>query len=211
MKRNTFVLLLTAITVVCLGSSWLISNALGTPGISPQNNAYRDRMLQPERVMTAVGVRPGMVIGEVGAGEGYFTFWLSKRVGEGGKIYANDIDERALKHIVDRCRNEGIDNIETIVGQPTDPLFPTRELEIAVMVYTLHHIEKPVEFLITLKSYLKPDATVVVIEQDPAITGSSHFLRKERTVELMRQAGYELLRHETFLQQDYVSVFRVSR
>ena len=211
MKSNTTVILLVATTLACIGAVCLISFASGATTAAPQGNSYRDRQLQPERVMDAVGVRAGMQIGEVGAGRGYFTFWLSKRVGESGKVYANDINERALRQLKDQCVDDGIDNILTVVGEEADPLFPARELDMAVMVYALHHIDEPVELLVNLKKYLKSNATVIVIEQDPEITGSSHFLRKERTVELLEQAGYEFLRHETFLEKDYVSVFRIRR
>lgn len=211
MNKTTTALLLAAITLACLGGIFLISFATEACRAAPQTDSYRDRQMQPERVMDAVGVHPGMLIGEVGAGNGYFTFWLSKRVGENGLVYANDINKRALRQLKDQCIDDGIDNILTVVGEEADPLFPARELDMAVMVYALHHIDEPVELLVNLKKYLKPEATVVVIEQDPEKTGSSHFLRKERTVELLEQAGYEFLRHETFLKQDYVSVFRIKR
>ena len=59
----------------------------------------RDAWQQPKKIMDVVGVQPGMVIGEAGAGRGYFTFFLAERVGETGKVYANDIDASALKSI----------------------------------------------------------------------------------------------------------------
>ena len=84
----------------------------------------RDKWHQPEKVMDLVGVRPGMIIGEVGAGHGYFTFKLSQRVGESGKIYANDISRSALRYLRDRCDRERITNIETFIGEVEDPLAP---------------------------------------------------------------------------------------
>ena len=66
--------------------------------------------------MEATGVKPGMVIGEVGAGSGYFTFWLSRGVGEGGKVYANDIDSYGLSRIGRRMADEKVKNIETVLG-----------------------------------------------------------------------------------------------
>ena len=57
----------------------------------PAQNTYRDKRMQPQRIMDSLRVKEGTIIGEAGAGEGYFTFCLSKRVGETGKIYANDI------------------------------------------------------------------------------------------------------------------------
>ena len=59
----------------------------------------RDTWQQPEKVMEVIGIKPGMVIGEPGAGNGYFTIKLARKVGPSGKIYANDIVESSLKTI----------------------------------------------------------------------------------------------------------------
>ncbi len=103
----------------------------------------RDRIHQPEKVMDLAGVEPGMVIGEVGAGEGYFTFKLSGRVGENGKIYANDIVERVLRSVRRRCERDGITNIETIVGEVDDPLFPEVALDRVFIVNAFHDLARP--------------------------------------------------------------------
>ena len=67
--------------------------------------------------------------GEVGAGQGYITFRLSRRVGPAGKVYANDIDRSALRHIQKQCAQENIRNIEIIQGKVEDPLFPKMQLD----------------------------------------------------------------------------------
>ena len=74
----------------------------------------RDSWQKPEKVMDAIGVKPGMIIGEAGAGSGYFTFKLAKRVGDTGKIYANDISQWALNRLKNRCEREKVENIEII-------------------------------------------------------------------------------------------------
>jgi ubiquinone/menaquinone biosynthesis C-methylase UbiE len=173
-------------------------------------DAERDARLQPERVMDAIGVRPGMVIGEAGAGRGYFTFKLARRVGAQGKVYANDIDRGALDHIRQVCRDENIANVETVVGEVEDPLFPVGGLEMVMMVYAFHHFARPVPFLENLKKYLEPGGKVVILDQDPEVSGSSHFLSRKRLVELFRESGYELARDERFLERDLLLVFRPS-
>jgi ubiquinone/menaquinone biosynthesis C-methylase UbiE len=178
--------------------------ALATP------EERRDARLQPERVMDVVGIQPGMVVGEAGAGRGYFTFKLARRVGASGKGYANDIDRAALDHVRQVCRDEGIGNIETVVGEVEDPLFPVTGLEVVVMVYALHDFSRPVAFLQNLKKYLKPGGRVVILDQDPALSGSHHFLTRERLVELFTEAGYTLARDERFLERDLLLVFRPS-
>jgi ubiquinone/menaquinone biosynthesis C-methylase UbiE len=177
---------------------------------SALDDAGRDGRLQPERVMDAIGVRPGMVIGEAGAGQGYFTFKLARRVGDGGKVFANDIDRAALEHIRLRCRTEGVRNIEPVVGEVDDPLFPQPALDMAVMVYALHDFAHPAAFLNSLKRYLKPGGTVVILDQNPEASGDRHFLSRERLVELFHESGYELMADERFLERDLLLVFRPS-
>jgi ubiquinone/menaquinone biosynthesis C-methylase UbiE len=175
-----------------------------------EENARRDAQLQPERVMDAIGVRPGMIVGEAGAGRGYFTFKLARRVGVSGKVYANDIDRSALDDLRQTCRDEKIDNIETVVGEVDDPLFPVAGLEVVVMVYAIHDFARPAAFLANLKKYLKPGGAVVVLDQNPDATGDRHFLTRERLVALFGESGYELARDERFLEKDLLLVFRPS-
>ncbi|MBP1768060.1 MAG: ubiquinone/menaquinone biosynthesismethyltransferase [Candidatus Aminicenantes bacterium] len=78
----------------------------------------------PNLVMDILGIRPGMVIGEVGAGRGRVTVHLAVRVGEKGKVYANDIDPRAIESLEKRCRRLGLANVETILSLPDDARFP---------------------------------------------------------------------------------------
>ena len=98
----------------------------------------RDAWQQPEKIMDAVGIKEGMVIGEAGAGSGYFTFKLSKRVGESGTIYANDIDDDGLDDIKEKCLEREIQNIKTIKGKIDDPLFPSGELDMIIMMLGQH-------------------------------------------------------------------------
>ena len=173
-------------------------------------NSYRDRLLQPDKIMDLIGVRPGMMIGEGGAGQGYFTFKLAARVGETGRIYANDISKRALDVLEDRCREREVNNITTVMGEVEDPLFPTTQLDMVFMVAAFHDFAEPVEWLVNVKRYIKPDATLVIVEKDPKklSRGSSHHMTVDEILEAAEKAGYELVGLEDFLEQDNVFVFR---
>jgi len=170
----------------------------------------RDSWQQPEKVMDVIGVKPGMVIGEPGAGEGYFTFKLSRRVGETGKIYANDIVENKLKRIIKRCEEEDVKNIETVLGKVDNPLFPKNTMDMVIMVYVFHHLEKPVEFLQNIKPSMKPNATLVILERDSQKTGdtSGHFMEKEALLKTVKKADFDLVRIETFLSKDNIYIYR---
>lgn len=170
----------------------------------------RDEWHQPEKVMDLVGVRPGMIIGEVGAGHGYFTFKLSQRVGESGKIYANDISQSALRYLRDRCDREGIANIETVVGKVEDPLLP-RDLDMVFIVNAFHDLAKPVELLNNLSLSLKPDAHVVILDRDPEKVDHStdHFLSREEVLEKIEDSVFVLESLEIFLPQHNIYIIRL--
>lgn len=166
----------------------------------------RDSWQQPERVMDAIGVKPGMTIGEVGAGRGYFTFKLARRVGEEGKIYANDIDQEALMSIESRCRSEGITNVEIILGKIDDPTFPEGKMDMVFMSFVFHLLEKPVELLRNLKPSMKQGASLIII--DPRKAKMTPQVEKRKIIEPVIEAGFKLLRKETFLDRANIYIFR---
>jgi ubiquinone/menaquinone biosynthesis C-methylase UbiE len=170
----------------------------------------RDTWQQPDKVLEVIGVKPGMVIGEPGAGKGYFTFKLARQVGSRGKIYANDIKEDDLETIKRRARREHFPNIVTIKGEIEDPLFPPGEMDMVFMSYVLHDLERPVPFLKNLKPCFKPQAPLVVLEQAPEKTGNTwHFWKKEKILKTVQAAGYRLDHIETFLPKDNIYIFYV--
>ena len=93
----------------------------------------RDHWQQPEKIMDIAGVKEGMIIGEAGAGSGYFTYHLSERVGNQGRIYANDIVRSELKKIRKHCLENKISNITTILGEEKDPLFPVEQMDMVLI------------------------------------------------------------------------------
>lgn len=172
------------------------------------SQSYRDRKIQPDRVMDVIGVKEGMVIGEAGAGRGYFTLKLAERVGEKGKIYANDISEKELGYLKRDIKRNNIKNIEIIVGEEEDPLFPDGKMDMVFMCYVFHEIKKPVEFLENVKADLKPGAKVVILDRDTEKNSSYryHFLSKKETVNIIKKTSYKLERIETFLEEDNIYI-----
>jgi ubiquinone/menaquinone biosynthesis C-methylase UbiE len=173
-------------------------------------SSRRDKSMRPELIMDTIGVKPGMIIGEVGAGEGYFTFKLSDRVGPEGKIYANDIKKSVLESIEEKSEEKNIENISVVKGETEDPLFPENELDMIVMMLVYHDLEKPVIFFRNLKKYLKPEANVVIIDRDPDRWGEDwdHFMTKKEILESVKKSDYELVGLETFLERDNIYIFR---
>jgi len=172
------------------------------------SEADRDQELQPDRVIRAVGVAPGMTLGEIGAGRGYFTVKLARAVGPTGRVLANDIDSGALASLERRCRREDLQNVETVLGEYEDPLLPDQALDMVFMVYSFHDIDERVALLENLAPSLRPGATVVVLDEDPEVTGDDHFLPTGTIVRLFGEAGYERVPVDDFLERNVLLVFR---
>jgi SAM-dependent methyltransferase len=165
----------------------------------------------PGKVMDAAGIKPGMIIGEVGAGHGRFTMHLACRVGTKGKILANDIDAEGLGYLHERCIRAGINNVETILGEVDDPHFPEGILDMVFMVWTYHFFDQPITMLKKLFPTLKPGATIVLVEPDPirGPGGSDHGISPERMRRDAAQAGFEVVRIEDFLPEDLIFILKI--
>ncbi len=190
----------------CRIVGWLILLLL--PGWLWAGSYDRDTWQQPEKVMDVIGVTQGMTIGVAGAGHGYFSFRMAKRVGQNGRVYANEISKSNINHIKDRCQRNNIQNISTILGRVEDPLFPAGKMDMVFMCYVFHDLDEPVEFLKNITRSLKANAAVVIMEQDPDKTGSSHFFTPKELKQKVNAAGYEIFRIETFLQKDTIYLCR---
>ena len=163
--------------------------SLSAPPITAQSR--RDRRDRPEKLLDHAGVKPGMVIGEAGAGSGFLTFFLSRRVGEAGHVYANDIDAGSLRRLPERCEREGVDNITTILGEVDDPLFPVNDLDLVTMIYAFHDFTEKVAWLRNVKKYMKPDAPIFIFDGQDSHTG----LNRETAERIAAEAGFRLANH----------------
>lgn len=165
-----------------------------------------------DKIMDVLEVKPGMVIGEIGAGNGRLAVKMARRVGKNGKVYANDIDEKALNFMRRRIQRENIENMEVIKGEVANPLFPAAELDLVYIVNTYEHLEKPVKILQNLFPALKPDGILAIIVTDPVKVNyaHNHTVTQEKVFHDVAQTGaFEPVRTETFLPQDNIYIFRL--
>ncbi len=151
--------------------------------------------LDVQKALDAIGAEPGMVVGEAGAGDGYFTFPLLDRVGARGVVYANDISSRALARLRSRAERDGRPNVQTVLGQVDDALFPRKDLDMVVVVHALHDFSRPVEWMVNLKKYLRPGGTLAVVDVDPERSHSGHFWSRDRILGYAKEAGYDVVKN----------------
>jgi predicted methyltransferase len=127
---------------------------------------FRDRTGEASQTMAAIGVRPGLVIADIGAGDGYFTTRLSGALGPTGKVIATDVTPDYLARLQARVASERLGNVTTLLGGFDDPKLPPASVDVALMVRMYHEIEQPYAFLWRLRDALKPGGTVAVSERD---------------------------------------------
>jgi ubiquinone/menaquinone biosynthesis C-methylase UbiE len=152
----------------------------------------REQRQQPEKLLDIAGIKPGMIVGEAGAGEGFLTFFISRRIGDEGRVYANDIDKNALRRLNERCARKGVKNITTILGEVADPCFPVKDLDVVTMIYAFHDFTEKAAWLKNVKKYLKKDAAIYIFDAQDHHTGMS----KEAVEKLGEEAGFQLTRCE---------------
>src|ERR671919_2342908 len=125
----------------------------------PKRDAYQ----KPHEVLTALNVKPGEVIADIGAGSGYFTFRLSHHVGDKGKVYAVDVSPDMILHINRRIRELKANNVVSILADPDDPLLPEASVNRFFFSNSWHHIENQTRYLSLIKKILKPGGEVIMI------------------------------------------------
>jgi ubiquinone/menaquinone biosynthesis C-methylase UbiE len=205
LKKLLFILLM----FMCFG----LSRAEKKPGVLTPENANEARLnnLQPpERVLDAIGVRPGMAVAEIGAGRGRYAVQLAVRVGPGGRVYAEDIDGASLAHLRQRCRRWELENVETVLGDVADPKLPAGRLDLIWVVSSYHHFDDPVALLGRARAALKTDGKLAIGEWISINEVGRHGTTSENIVKQMADAGYVLERIETFLKANnfLIYVFR---
>ena len=131
----------------------------------------RDTWQRPVEIMEQLGVRPGSTVADVGARDGYFTFRLAARVGDRGKVFAQDLDEAALKKIAERAQRENIGQIETVGGTPDDLKSGGSSLDAIVADDAFHGFTHPDAMLAAFCHALRPGGRVAVLNRTNSENG----------------------------------------
>ena len=130
------------------------------------NETDRDKLDEADAVMGRAGIAKGMTVADIGAGEGYYTVRLSRRVGEDGRVLAEDIFPAVRDRLAERVAREGLDNVSVRLGAADDPRLPVGSFDRVLMVHMYHEIARPYAFLWNMRPALKPGGRVVVIDAE---------------------------------------------
>jgi ubiquinone/menaquinone biosynthesis C-methylase UbiE len=119
---------------------------------------------EPEKLIKALDLKPGMVVADVGAGSGYHCFLMSPVVGEKGKVIASDIQQQMLDLVAAKAKKLAVANIETVKGTTADPKLPEGGVDLILMVDVYHEFEFPFEMAAKMVDALKPGGRLVFVE-----------------------------------------------
>jgi len=126
----------------------------------------RDRAGEAEEVMELAGVKPGMSVADVGAGEGYYTVRLARVVGPRGRVLAEDIVPEVRDELSDRIQRERLDNVAVKLGTAENPMLPAASFDRIFLVHMYHEVEAPYAFLWHMREGVKPDGLVIVVDSN---------------------------------------------
>jgi SAM-dependent methyltransferase len=166
-----------------------------------------------EYIMDQFGIEEGMTVAEIGAGNGRFAVRLARRVGSGGKVFANDIDPRALRFMRRRIEKERIFNIEVIEGRLTDPKLPKNLCDVVCIVNTYDDLSSPVELMRNTARSLKSQGVLGIMVYDPQKVGDfrGHAVDRNTVIRQSNAAGFELVKLDDTLSKDTLYVFRIKQ
>ena len=134
-------------------------------------NPERVSGLKIAEVVSRLSLQPGQVVADIGAGTGLFESALSKAVSSSGTVYAVDIDQRLLDRISKLASAQGLTNVRVVLGKYSDPALPARNIDLAVIIDVLHHIQNREAYLKALSGYLSPSGRIAIIDFHPGRGG----------------------------------------
>jgi ubiquinone/menaquinone biosynthesis C-methylase UbiE len=145
---------------------------MGLSGADWLDREEREREEQPEKAIAQLNLKPGMMVGDVGAGTGFYSIRMAKLVGPGGFVYANDIQPGMLDKLRERAAAAAVANIVTVLGTEGDPKLPPAKLDLVVLVDVYHEFSRPQRMLEGIRDSLKPGGRLVLLEyrkEDPSV------------------------------------------
>ncbi len=189
----------------------VIAPAMSYQGAGWLERSDRETTEQPEKVLDALKIAPGSTVADIGAGTGYFSLRLAKRVGPQGRVLATDIQPQMLAMLSENMRAAGVRNIEPILCTPTDAKLAEGQLDLALMVDVYHELASPAETLTQVRRALKPEGRLVLVEyrgEDPKVPiKPEHKMTLAQVRSEIEPMGFRLQEVFEFLVYQRVIVF----
>ena len=172
----------------------------------------RESEEDPERALDLIGVTPGMVVADIGAGSGYMTVRIARRVGTAGRIYAEDIQPALLSRLQAKASEGKLTNIQVVIGTEGDARLPPETMDLELLVDVYHEFWQPQAMLGSLRRALKPGGRLVLMEyrkEDPSIPiATTHKMSVAEARAEVTPEGFRFDRVIDGLPRQHIIVFR---
>jgi ubiquinone/menaquinone biosynthesis C-methylase UbiE len=171
----------------------------------------REQEEQPEAMLDALKIAPGATVADVGAGVGYTSLKLARRVGPTGRVYATDVQPEMLRMLADNARDAGIKNVKPVRCTSSDPKLPESQLDLILMVDVYHECSDPEATLQGLRKALKPGGRLVLVEfraEDPEVPiKPEHKMTLAQVRRELEPQGFTFKESLEFLPWQHVIIF----
>lgn len=177
--------------------------------VAKMEDPSRDAWQRPDEVLRALAIDDGAVVGDIGAGPGYFTRRLAHAVGS-GHVFGVDVEPLLLDKLRQRLAADGVRNVTPVLALPDDPLLPRRSCDFITIVDTFHHFPDGAAFLRRVVEALRPGGRIVNIDfhkhELPVGPPVEHKVARDTFLAEAARAGLEVVDEPTFLPYQYFLV-----
>jgi predicted methyltransferase len=176
-------------------------------------NQGREVYVRRHAIVDASGVKPGMVVADIGAGTGLFTRLFAARVAPGGRVYAVDISATFVDNIMRTCREQGLDNVQGIVDSDRSTGLSADSIDLAFLSDTYHHFEYPASMLASIHAALRTGGRLIIVDfqRDPRVNPPwvlQHVRAgRDTVIREVQTAGFRLVQEKPVLRTNYFAVF----
>jgi SAM-dependent methyltransferase len=188
-----------------------IAQVMGYQGADWLIRDTREAEEQPEQMIDSLKIQPGQTVADIGAGVGYTSLKISKRVGPTGTVLATDLQPQMLKMLVSNAKDAGITNIQPIRSTQTDTKLPEGKVDLALMVDVYHEASDPEALLQGLKKALKPGGRLVLVEfrgEDPEVPiKPEHKMTLAQVRKEVEPQGFRFKESLEFLPIQHIIIF----
>ena len=174
----------------------------------------RDGWQLPEKVVATLALTPGSVVAEIGAGDGYWLPWLSRAVGEDGRVYAVEIEEEKATELERFIAASGLANVHVILATTDDAGLPEGSVDLAMTCNTYHHFEERPAYFAALRESLVDGGRVAHLDNRHDaffalrwLFGDGHWSDPALARREMAEAGYRCVAHHDYLLTQWFQIF----
>jgi ubiquinone/menaquinone biosynthesis C-methylase UbiE len=162
-------------------------------------------------MLAALGIKPGQVVADIGAGVGYHVMRLSRLVGPTGLVIGEDIQPEMLAMLRQNVAQHGLSNVQIILGEPDDPKLPDNTIDLILMVDVYHEFANPAAMLQKFRRALRPDGRLVLVEyrgEDAAVPiRPEHKMTVQQVRAELEPAGFKWQTSLEFLPWQHLIIF----